>query len=451
MTRGVEDSAWAALAQHLRLRAGASAAELSRALGVSQPTFSRLTSRHEAELLVTGKGRSTRYALRRTVAEVGDRAPIFEIDEAGGARRLATLHAVTPTAFYVAPDASDVDAGFRSDLPYFLYDLRPSGFLGRLVPRRHPELSLPTDVRLWSSDQCLRYLSAFGSDGIGALIVGEVAFQRHLERATALEPALNAEARELLYPELAADLQRAMIPGSSAGGEQPKFLVSRQGQDFIVKFGPPGDSAVARRISDLLVAEHVAHDVLRRRGVAAATSRIVRSAGRTFLEIERFDRTRSGRRGLLSLLALDAEFVGDMRSWSRSVQALERAKRVPAGTVRQVQWLETFGKLIANSDMHAANLSFFTRGTRVVGLAPAYDMAPAFYVSDHGEVVDRDWRAPMPDTAAAPYWRDVCGAAAAYWLELAKHSSISKDFRAVARGNARKVQVGSDLADHLPR
>jgi hypothetical protein len=443
---------WEQLRSQLLLRPGTPARELLPSLGIAQASFSRLVSRHADALLVTGKGRNTRYAVRRAVPDPGaDRVPVFEIDEQGAARKLATLHAVTPGGFYVEAHAGDIDDGFHADLPYFLEDLRPSGFLGRLVPLQHPELGFPSDVRMWSGDQFATYLSRFGWNGSGALILGEAAFKLYLQHSASLPPAIAESQRGDHYVNVADDVLRAGAPGSSAGGEQPKFLVTRAGgQNLLVKFSPAGKASTAKRVADLLVAEHLAHEVLRRHGVTTPRSTIVRAGERTFLEVERFDRTHSGRRGLLSLLALDAEFVGEMRSWSRSVDRLDIKTLVPPGTAEGVCWLEAFGQLIANTDMHPANLSFLTRGTRVLGLAPVYDMMPAFYVPQQSEIVERTWSAPVPEPSAAPYWSDVCDAAEEYWVEVARSRLISADFRAIASTNAKKVAAVRALRARLP-
>ncbi|HEY4160284.1 MAG TPA: hypothetical protein VGM29_19360, partial [Polyangiaceae bacterium] len=54
----------------------ASAPDLSRLLGVSQPVFSRLVKRLGPRLLIVGRARATRYAARRTMPELGDRLPV---------------------------------------------------------------------------------------------------------------------------------------------------------------------------------------------------------------------------------------------------------------------------------------------------------------------------------------------------------------------------------------
>src|SRR5262245_44354420 len=103
-------------------------AELTSALGVSQPTFSRLVGQQAENILIVGRARATRYAARRNIEGVGKQVRIYEIDERAQARRLAVLHAVQPEGFHVEAATDDVESGFFRDLPYFLLDLRPAGF-----------------------------------------------------------------------------------------------------------------------------------------------------------------------------------------------------------------------------------------------------------------------------------------------------------------------------------
>src|SRR5690606_15556271 len=96
-------------------------------------------------------------------------------------------------------------------------------------------------------------------------------------------------------------------PGSSAGGERPKFGAFVDGRHVLVKFaarGTTGDVA-ARRWCDLLVLEALALDVIASRGIPAARAQIIETDSHTFLEVERFDRVGlRGRRAVLSLAAL---------------------------------------------------------------------------------------------------------------------------------------------------
>jgi hypothetical protein len=434
-------------------RGPARAADVASHLKLSQPVFSRLVDSLRDELLVLGRARATRYLARREIFDLGPTLPVYEIQEDGSARHLAQLHAVLPHAFHFEGLAEDADSGHFDDLPYFLHDLRPAGFLGRLVPRRHPELKLPADVTLWTADQTLSFVARHGWNLPGNFIVGDEAFRRHLEHATEPPDQVDGGARARRYPELAENVMTWGNPGSSAGGEQPKFLLVRAPGDkaVMVKFSPPVRDATSRRLADLLIAEHLALECLRAAGHAAARTELVEAGERVFLESERFDRLPGGgRRGLLSMLALDAEFVGHGASWSDSAAALHAQGRIDAPTLAEVRWRELFGLLIGNSDMHGGNLSFFTRGTRVLGLAPSYDMAPALYAPSQGHLREPAFRPPTPGPADAPFWDSACAAALALWTRLADHPLVSAEFRALAEGNGEAVARARPLGRLLP-
>lgn len=430
----------------------AAAPELQQRLGISQATFSRLVRRLGDRLLITGKARARRYAARREIADLGDRVPVYAIDANGRARRVLILHPALPETFYVEALVDDFASSLHADLPYFLNDLRPSGFLGRHVAAQHPELGLPDDARHWSGTQTLRYLGLHGWNLPGNLIVGDQAFQLYLSHATRPPDLVEPRRRSRRYVEL-AEGALSSVPGSSAGGEQPKFLVTRPGPvSLLVKFSPPMTHAVGRRQADLLIAEHVAHRTLSRHGRRAARSSLLVAGDRTFLEVERFDRTPSGGRlGVLSLLALDAEFVGKLRSWTDSVSALVGRKLVPPALLDEVRWLELFGKLIGNTDRHAGNLAFLVAGERVLELAPVYDMLPARYTGQAGNLYSKalELEAPAPGDAAV--WDLASAAAVEFWREVAGERSVSADFRRIATENAAAVSAWRRLGALLPR
>ena len=441
------------LISELSLVQSASATELCRALGISQPTFARLVKRIESRLLIVGRARATRYAARRSVPDLEGQLPIYEIDAQARASQVALLHPVLPGGFYVEALSADVDSAFHKDLPYWLNELRPSGFLGRLVPMQHPELELPSDVRNWSADQTLRYLANYGWNLSGSLIIGDAAFQRYVSLAGQPQNVVPVRARKQRYPTLSADVLGAGAPGSSAGGEQPKFLATKipPGSSVLVKFSPPRTSTLGRRMADLLAAEHLALQVLSDHGKSASKSELVEAEEQTFLEVERFDRTPSGgRSGVLSLLALDAEFVGRMLSWTDSVARLVQQGVVPQLLVTDVAWLELFGRLIANTDMHGGNLSFRMRGSRVVALAPAYDMLPAQYAGQQGHLGQVVFRPPAPTPALASVWEPASRAAIDFWQRLTKHDLVSAAFRRIATQNAKQVESFRTAARLLP-
>jgi serine/threonine protein kinase HipA of HipAB toxin-antitoxin module len=130
-------------------------------------------------------------------------------------------------------------------------------------------------------------------------------------------------------------------------------------------------------------------------GVSAARSRIVRSAGRTFLEVERFDRHgRPGRSALICLATLDAALLGESTSdWTRLGARLAGAGLNYADDLERIHRLWWFGKLIANTDLHNDNLSFVPQGG--FKLAPVYDMLPMLYAPlPGGEVPSRKFAPP---------------------------------------------------------
>lgn len=440
-------------------RGHASAPEIARALGISQPTFSRLAARADAtDLLAAGRARARRYAARRRIDRLGDRVPLFMLDQNGSARRLAWLHAVWPGGFFVESLDPDLAGGFLPGLPWFLQDLRPQGFLGRLIPRLHPELDLPRDILLWSADHTLTYLARHGIDTVGNLVVGDDALSDALACAhgpTAdrdLVPS-SLEARAECYAKLAERVLADGPPGSSAGGEQPKFLAIRAANDIatserravLVKFSPPmSDGEVPIRIADLLVAEHVAHTVLRDAGHDAARSELVRGAQRLFLEVERFDRVPLasggfGRRGVLSLGPIGDEHVGTPGGWADTTAALARHKLVASSIVTEVRWRQLFGNLIANTDMHHGNLAFMMRGTRIEGLAPIYDMLPMGYAPHAGNVREPTLTVNPPRGADLELWPDARRVAECFWGAVANHAEVSERFRAVAAANAETL------------
>lgn len=438
-------AARAAFERHLTAHGDASAAELRALVGLSQPTFSRYAKVLSDELIAFGRSRATRYAWRRRLVGLPEPIPVFEVgDGARPTRPLCSLVAIQPHGFLVEWATGDPAEPF-DDLPWFLHDLRPSGFLGRLLPRRHPELGLPPDIRLWSAEHVLRYLVRHGEDHVGALIVGEEALAAHLARAAAPPDLVARGERERAWPRRAAEVLGLGPAGSSAGGEQPKFLATRDDGGarvpVLVKFSPPPDNAANRRLADLLVAEHLALETLREAGLPAARSELVSAGGRVFLEVERFDRLGPARRrGVLSLEALDAQLVGQGHGrWVDAVRALVAAGAVPAALLDPVRRLEGFGRLIANTDMHFGNLAFLARGVRVEELAPAYDMGPMAFAPRQGELVDPPLRLlpPRPDEAPIAGW--LLHTAGRFWARLAEEPRCEPGLRAIAREGVAQV------------
>ena len=153
--------------------------------------------------------------------------------------------------------------GWFEGLPYLLYDMAPQGFLGRHFAHRHAgQLGVSQRLSDWSDADLAHVLATIGHDQPGDLILGEAAFALELDRRNQCTPVAPED-----YPRLAEHALAFGEPGSSAGGEYPKFtaLVDRGGVPtaVIVKFSGADRSAPVQRWSDLLIAEHLALEVLR--------------------------------------------------------------------------------------------------------------------------------------------------------------------------------------------
>ena len=197
-----------------------------------------------------------------------------------------------------------------------------------------------------------------------------------------------------------------------------------------------------QRWADLLVCEHLALECAAALpGVASARSRIVVQDGRTFLEVERFDRHGLfGRSRLICLATLDAALLGDgSTDWTRLAGRFAAAGLLVADDLQRIQHLWWYGRLIANSDMHTGNLSFRPQGT--LALAPAYDMLPMLYAPlPGGEVPPRSFEPPLPLPPQQPVWTAACSAAIAFWTRASQDQRISPGFRRLCLANARRLQ-----------
>ncbi len=432
----------------------ASPSDLARQLGISQPTFWRLASSLRGQVLAFGQSRARRYALAREIPGVRQPIPVYEIRPAGRKpRHFGDLVAIGERGFHMEAEGSGSDF---EDLPWFLQNLRPSGTLGRWVPVRHPELGLPEDIRLWTADHVMRFATRYGWDMPGAFLVGDEAFSRFLDQVDHPANLVDTAGRATRYPAIAEDLLSFGTAGSSAAGEQPKFLATRDDGDrrtpVLVKFSPPTGEAGGRRVADLLVAEQAALAILGKFGFPVPAAAILAGGDRVFLEVERFDRDGIAHRsGQVALEFLDAEFVGTGSvGWTASVEALAAKGVVPRGEVTRVRWLETFGRWIGNTDMHFGNLAFRMEGVCVTTLVPVHDMLPMYYHPRQGELPRGDPVLPPPGSAVADVAGSVLEAAAEFWEGLADDPRLSGAFREIAIRNRARMEGLRSRVQHLP-
>lgn len=228
-----------------------------------------------------------------------------------------------------------------------------------------------------------------------------------------LEPLSPADVTRIVedLPTLSAPDGGAVA--ASLGGVQSKVLLTRTENGWawpsdgamsshIIKPEPTDPNAP---IPALIEYEHWAMALARAAGLPAAGCTLERFGDRLALVVERFDRAQ-GRRlhqedfaQALSLAPGDkyeppGPGPGRLQRIARGVGS-ETAD--PRGLRRDLLALVTFNVLVGNGDAHAKNYSLMLDNGRFA-LAPAYDIAPVFYVNsrfrDFGMTVDGQRRLP---------------------------------------------------------
>lgn len=374
----------------------ATSKELQRATGLSQPAVSRQLNAMEGKVVKLRDGRTIRYYLTRNAFGADDKLPLHMVDPQGNNVIVAVIRPVAPEGFFVEPGVGMPSSllgengnGIYDDLPYFLDDLRPQGFLGRQLAGKIAELSptFPDDPRRWSADHIGRYLISNGDNLPGNFKFGQ---QTHLRIPRSPEIISHED-----YPSHANAVIRGVLPGSSAGGEQPKFTAyNAERGHVIVKFSPSGEDAVARRWRDILLTEYHAIETLHTWDFPTAETRLFELCGRLFLESKRFDRSGEfGRLPLVSLQAVDNEFTGIGSHWPTVMRGLERLSLVNRQDVYDAESLWCFGRLINNTDMHLGNLSLSFEDD-VFRILPVYDMCSMGFAPKSGEVPPFIFSAP---------------------------------------------------------
>jgi len=315
-------------------------------------------------------------------------------------------------------------------LPIELVDARPSGFLGQLFAAIHAELRLPPRLADWSDHHILLAMSRRGEDLPGNLIVGEESFARWQELE--IVPRNRDD-----YPTLAEATIAGHPPGSSAGGERPKFGVLVDGRHMLVKFAARGTAAdvVARRWCDLIILEGLALEVVRSRGISAARTNVIETPSHWFLESERFDRV--GVRGRIAVLSLAAVHDDLADSWARAAASLRDAGRLSNEDARRLRWLDAFGALIANTDRHQYNILFFPEAS-ALRLAPAFDQVSMLYSpTADGQVPARVFAVPNVTPDTLDVWDDARDAAREFWAQGSDDARLSDEARSFCASNAQ--------------
>ncbi len=431
---------------YLAIHGPATAKALQVHTGMSQAAVSRRLKALGDRIVRIRIGRTLHYALARSAFAPDVEIPLTRVDACGNNESIAGIVPLAHGGFFVRlmPGASRVllglsQNGLYDDLPWFLDDMRPQGFIGRRIAEQLAikNSGFPPDPRLWNSEQLLRYLMAAGDDLPGNLQCGD--------RARICIRRKPESADENDYPALADEVMGGYVPSSSAGGEQPKFTVFNRSQQahVIVKFTSKDDNAVAERWRDILVTEHHAAEILG--GDFAAKTRLLEADGRLFLESRRFDRHGEyGRLSMFSLQALDNEFAGMGASWPEIMLALHNKGLVSWKDTLDAARLFLFGRLINNTDMHPGNLSLAMENDGFK-LLPAYDLCSmGFTPRANGELPPFAFKPSLAaETGLTAFSeeqrRDIrqhaLERAIKFWDAVADDSRISSAFREFLRVN----------------
>jgi hypothetical protein len=428
----------------LSANATLSAAEIQAATSKSQPSISLAIGELGERVCKIGAARSTRYALTKDILGLPATQALHVTDEAGRIEYFGELTQLQNRQILVRANTKKQWISAAGELPWFLKTLRPQGFLGRQYLQLRPDF--PGDPDTWSAEQALYIATNHASDPPGAFGIGEITGR------WVPEAPLKIDARALHYDHLAQQIGRTLPAGSSAGGEQPKFLTEvaekNAYQHLIVKFSPPRDTPFGIRWRALLHLENLAQATLSAHGVAAAHTHILESPDRTYLESARFDRIgMEGKRHVVAIDALHDEFIGahsSRRTWIHTAAALADKKFITRNDLSLVAKIYAFGQFIGNKDMHFGNLSFFIDDVEKPAplLAPVYDMLPMMWRpgAHSGELEVTAVREP-PKLSA--YAREQAGArewAIEFWHQAAKLDAIDPAIRAACEESALRLR-----------
>ncbi len=421
------------------------ARELTRELGISQPTLSRLINSMPHDIVVMGKGRATCYGLPQKGGQEQVRIPVYSIDAKGDVHKFGQL---TPLlgGQYWWQSVSSAGELFHY-LPWPLQDLLINGYSARAFAHRYgDQLKLSPRLTDWTEENMLFATSRRGEDRPGNLIIGDESLARYFDLVQDPLELIELNARTTEYPQLAARTLSREISPAQLSGEQPKFsaCLNERGSpcQMLVKFSPAVDSKEARRYADLLICEHLALETIRMAGHNSARSRLVMTGNQTFLCIKRFDRRGAfGRLPVTSLRALHARIQAPCDDWVSAAGRLLKEGLIRPDDAKKLCWLALFSDMIGNSNQHFGNISFLPHGKNTYLLAPAYGIRPTIYEPVAGEIPARLFTPPPLRKEAGTELADARQAAMLFWKSAAIDERISAGFRQICFENCGMLQM----------
>lgn len=412
-----------------------SAAQLALATGKSQSSISLALQKLGDRVHRIGAARSTRYALKKDILGLSAQQAVLWPGRKGQPQNWGQLTFLQNNWLHVRSGKDEWLSNGR--LPWFLSPLAPQGFLGRELARHAP--NFPPDPQAWSLAQILYSAISLIHDPPGAF------FLNRYQTQTLAVPQDGSPLGDH-YDLLVKAMDGGFPVGSSAAGEQPKFVVSdSNGLHAIVKFSPPRGTPYGERWHALLKLEKLALDTLQAHDIKTARTELLQTTDRTYLQSTRFDRIETiSVRHVVPIEALHQEFVGESReNWVKSSQALHAQKLITDQELKQIATLYAFGHLIGNTDMHFGNLSFYVDDvvTPKISLAPVYDMLPMMWrPSDFHGLTDSPVREqPLPvgfaaEQAQAREW-------AIHFWEQAAMLDIGAALQAASAESARRLKT----------
>jgi HipA-like C-terminal domain len=417
------------------------AAQLRAATDKSQPSISLAIQALGDQVCKIGAARNTRYAMFKDMLGLPATQPLFWTEASGQETMLGDISYLQGYQFLL--NLADHQAVTPANaLPWYLQPLKPQGFLGRQLLRGRPDL--PQNPEQLSMVQVLSLMATRRADPPGAITVG-------IRPAGSNNFSSDSEATSHLdFLESLASADSQTLPlKSSAGGEQPKFTLTRLGGDIVhelVKFSPPHGTPFGERWKALLKLEHLALRLLQQRGIEAAITHFYHGEKRFFLSSQRFDRIGAhGKRHVVAISALHDEFTpGALQNWVHTAQGLHAKKLITQEELRTIATLHAFGHYIGNTDMHFGNLSFFVDDviTPKISLAPVYDMLPMMWKPDihQGSLSDSPVRQQFMPAGFAAEQEQARQWAIEFW-EQAAQLDIGADLQAASLESARRLKT----------
>ena len=146
---------------------------------------------------------------------------------------------------------------------------------------------------------------------------------------------------------------------------------------------------------------------------------------------------------MVSLLAFDAEYIGQMDNWAAAAERMKTRGLLREPDTERLRLLEAYGQLIGNSDRHYGNISLVIDHQGSWQLAPAYDTLPMIYAPIAGELVPRDDFDPgglVPAAQTLRVWDQARAMALDFWRRVGTEERVGEGFRALARRHAASLE-----------